>query len=369
MGTERVGIVGAGVMGAEIAGVAAAAGLDVSLVDAEPEALETARSRISRILERAGTEPAAAIELTTDDDELSDRDLVIEAVPERLELKTRLFRRLDEVAAPDAILASNTSGLSITTLARATSRPQRVLGLHFFNPASRMRLVEVVRGDDTSAEVLASATVLVERLGKIPIRVRECPGFLVNRILVRAMAEAYRAGGDPLETDAAVIESGPAPMGPYALGDLIGLDTLGAIQQDLARAYGDRFQDGGAIEAQTAAGRLGRKSGAGFFEYAQEADVGKRAQRDQPGADAYYLGALHEAALCVGDHVAGVPEVDLALELGAGWDHGPLTWADSQGLPALVERMQSLATDGQERYAPPAELSSRATADRRFRRG
>jgi enoyl-CoA hydratase/3-hydroxyacyl-CoA dehydrogenase len=367
MGTDRVGIVGAGVMGAEIAGAAAAAGLDVTLQDVSSDALETARKRIAKILERLDTGPSAALELTSDDGGLSDRDLVIEAVPENLELKAEVFRRLDDVVTEDAILASNTSGLSITTLARETRRPARVLGLHFFNPASRMQLVEIVRGDDTTADVMARATVIVERLGKTPVRVRECPGFLVNRILVRAITEAYRAHGDPHATDAAVISGGPAPMGPYALGDLIGLDTLGAIQQDLERAYGERFADGGVIGEHVTRGRLGRKSGAGFFDYSADAAVpditGARS-----GASAYYLGALHEAALCVGDDVAGIPEVDLALELGAGWSQGPLAWADSQGLASLLEQMQERVTLGNERFAPPAELATRAASGERFRR-
>lgn len=368
MGTDKVGVVGAGVMGAEIAGVAAAAGLDVTLQDVSPEALEIARARITKILERSGTVPGVALELTTDDGELSDRGLVIEAAPENLELKAGLFRRLDEVAAENAVLASNTSGLSITTLARETRRPGRVLGLHFFNPASRMRLVEVVRGGDTTAEALARATIVVKRLGKTPIRVRECPGFLVNRILVRAMVEAYRAEGEPHATDAAVISDGPAPMGPYSLGDLIGLDTLGAIQQDLERAYGDRFADGGTINAQVAKGRLGRKSGSGFFEYEGAAEVPGPTGEDSPGVQAYYLGALHEAALCVGDDVAGIPEVDLALELGAGWSEGPLAWADSRGLAPLLEEMNDRVSAGNERFAPPAELATRAAAGERFRR-
>lgn len=368
MGTDRVGVVGAGVMGAEIAGVAAAAGLDVTLQDVSPDALEIARARIAKILERLGTEPGAAVRLTTNDDELSDRNLVIEAAPENLELKAGLFRRLDEVAAEDAILASNTSGLSITTLARVTRRPERVLGLHFFNPASQMRLVEVVRGDDTTADVLARATIIVERLGKTPISVRECPGFLVNRILVRAMVEAYRTEGEPHTTDAAVISDGPAPMGPYALGDLIGLDTLGAIQQDLERAYGDRFADSGAIDAQVAQERLGRKSGAGFFEYGEAAEVADLTGEDSLGANAYYLGALHEAALCVGEHVAGIPEVDLALELGAGWSQGPLAWADSRGLASLLEEMNGRVAGGNERFAPPAEIVTRAATSEKFRR-
>lgn len=167
------------------------------------------------------------------------------------------------------LIASNTSGLSITTLAAATSRPTQVVGLHFFNPASVMKLVDLVRGEKTSDAALDTAEQFARGLGKTPVRVRECAGFLVNRVLIRAMVEAYRhadeIGAAPAAVDAAVVAAGPAPMGPFALADLIGIDTMEHVRRDLETAYGGRFLDAGVLAAKVEAGLLGRKSGRGFF--------------------------------------------------------------------------------------------------------
>ncbi|HWH15186.1 MAG TPA: 3-hydroxyacyl-CoA dehydrogenase family protein, partial [Miltoncostaeaceae bacterium] len=263
MEVGRLGVVGAGVMGSEIAWLGARAGLPVVLRDVAEDALAQGVAHTRRLTERAvargALEASAAEQLgarittTIDDADLAGCDLVVEAVPETMEVKLPVLRALDAALPPAALIASNTSGLSITGMARATSRPDRVLGLHFFNPASRMELVEVVAGADTSPRVLAAGEALARRLGKTPVRVRECPGFLVNRVLVRAMAAAYRAareaGVPAAEADRAVTDLAPVPMGPFALGDLIGLDTLAHIRGDLAAAYGARFDDGGVLDA------------------------------------------------------------------------------------------------------------------------
>jgi 3-hydroxyacyl-CoA dehydrogenase len=277
----------------------------------------------------------ARVTPTVDAAELGDCDLAIEAVPEILDVKREVFRVLDAALPPRALLASNTSGLSITALAAETSRPELVVGLHFFNPASVMKLVEVIRGETTSEATMAAAEELARALGKVPVRVRECPGFLVNRILVRALVEAYRhsaeIGADLAAADRAVIDDGPAPMGPFALGDLIGLDTLGHIQRDLEDAYGARFADGGEIGRRVDAGRLGKKSGAGFFDGdAPEADA------DAAGREVaarYYAGAIDEARRCVDEEIAAPDDVDAAMRYGCGWETGPLDWARSTGAP------------------------------------
>jgi len=335
---ERIGVVGAGLMGAEIAQVAAAAGAAVVLNDASGEMLERGIERIRRIGERRvargrwtaaqAEEVLARIAPADDLPALAGCGLVIEAITEVLEVKQDLMRRLDALLGPDAIIASNTSGLSITELGRATGRPDRVVGLHFFNPASVMRLVEVVRGEDTSDATADAAAAVAERMGKTPVRVRECPGFLVNRILVRALVEAYRHAGEigagRAAADAAVVEAGPAPMGPFALGDLVGLDTLLHVQRGLVEAYGERFTDGGLVEAEVARGRLGAKSGAGLLEGEAPDD----AAPDAPGrevAGRYYAGARDEARRCLDEGVVDDPgDVTTALTLGAGWSAGPL---------------------------------------------
>ena len=193
---RRMAVLGAGVMGSEIAQTAAAGGVEVVLLDSDPEALERGLAHVARICERRvqrgrmSAEDAQAIVArispTVDDAELARCDLAIEAVPEILEVKREVFRRLDTALPREALLATNTSGLSITALASETNRPDLVVGLHFFNPASVMKLVEVIRGETTTEATMIAAEDLARALGKVPVRVRECPGFLVNRILVRS---------------------------------------------------------------------------------------------------------------------------------------------------------------------------------------
>lgn len=334
-------VLGAGVMGSEIAQTAAAGGIDVVLLDTDPAALERGLAHIASIGDRRVkrgrmTEEEAAAVLSrvspaSDDAALADCDLAIEAVPEVMDIKRQVFRRLDAAMPDRGLLATNTSGLSVSEMAAETGRPDQVVGLHFFNPASVMKLVEVIRGATTSDQTMAAAEELATSLGKVPVRVRECPGFLVNRILLRAMVEAYRRaeelGADMAAADAATVARGPAPMGPFALGDLIGLDTLGHIQRDLREAYGERFDDAGQIARRVDAGRLGAKSGAGFFDGAPP-----EAEPDEAGrqvAERYYSAALDEARRCVDEEVAARDDVDTAMRYGCGWSAGPLEWAAS----------------------------------------
>ncbi len=332
----RMAVLGAGVMGSEIAYVGAAAGLGVVLLDADPAALARGMAHIESIgarrvakgrMDRAAADAIIArVRPAGDDGALAGCGIAVEAVPEVMAVKREVVARLDGALAAGALIASNTSGLSISEIARATARPELVLGLHFFNPASVMALVEVVRGDATSDATLAAGEELVRALGKVPVAVRECPGFLVNRILVRAMAEAYRtagaSGADRAAVDRAVVAGGPAPMGPFALGDLIGLDTMAHIRRDLAAAYGERFDDGGAVDAEVAGGRLGAKGGGGFLTGSEPGG-----DADDPGAvaaaAAYYAGALDEARRCVDEGVAAAADVAPAMRHGCGWSGGP----------------------------------------------
>jgi 3-hydroxyacyl-CoA dehydrogenase len=221
-------------------------------------------------------------------------------------------------------VATNTSGLSVTALADATATPSRLVGLHFFNPASTMRLVEVIAGAATDEDTVSRAIDLAGALGKTPVRVRECPGFVVNRVLVRAMAEAYRAAaGAPVDrraADQAVAEGGPAPMGPFALGDLVGLDVLESIRADLEAAYGDRFDDSGTLAPLVAQGRLGRKTGGGLVPDGDGSPTGT----EPVVAAIYYAAAMDEARRLADEGVASPGDIDLAMRLGAGWEQGPL---------------------------------------------
>jgi 3-hydroxyacyl-CoA dehydrogenase len=381
MAIEQIGVVGAGVMGSEIAHVAAGAGKRVVLRDVDEAALERGLSHVRSLGQkavRAGRMSAgdasallARIDPVTQDAALAECDLVVEAVTERLDVKRDVFTRLDAAVKPEAILASNTSGLSITAIGRETGRPDQVIGLHFFNPASVMRLVEVIRGEDTSEATMEAGQALARELRKVPVPVVECPGFLVNRILVRAMAEAYRhaaeIGASPVTVDASVAVTGPAPMGPFALGDLIGLDTMDHIQRDLRAAYGERFDDAGQLAARVALGKLGLKSGEGF--YAGRAPRGSTSDEGREVARRYYLGALTEACMCLDESIAALPDIDLAMRLGTGWKIGPLEWADRTGLRLLVARLEKLQRSAGDRFAPPPALLERAAAGRRFHEG
>lgn len=348
---KRVGVVGAGVMGSEIAQVGAAAGLAVRMYDSDAAALDRAIAHIGGICARRvargrlSEEEADAIlgRITTGTTPsvLADCDIVIEAVTEVMEVKRAVMAMLGALLPPEAIVASNTSALSISDLGVASGRPDRTLGLHFFNPASVMRLVEVVRGADTSDATADAGAALAAAIGKTPVVVRECPGFLVNRILLRALAVAYRVAGaehaDRGGTDTAVTASGPAPMGPFALGDLVGLDTLGNVLVDLRAAYGERFEDGGAVAEQVAAGRFGAKSGCGFFDAPSEG--GSVGVAEARASERYYLAAFDEACRCLEDEIASRDDIDRALELGAGWAFGPIAWANGLGIREVTARL------------------------------
>jgi 3-hydroxyacyl-CoA dehydrogenase len=331
---HTIGIVGGGTMGAEIAHVAAASGFTVLLADADlaraaggrDRALDIAMRRVARgrMTDDEAARVADGITPVADITALADVDAVIEAVPEDLALKIVVHRQIDGAVRADALVATNTSGLSVTALGDATAHPGRLIGLHFFNPASTMRLVEVIAGAATAPATTDRACMLARALGKDPVRVAECPGFVVNRVLVRAMAEAYRAAsGAPVDraaADALVVQGGPAPMGPFALGDLVGLDVLESIRADLERAYGDRFDDAGTVAPLVAAGNLGRKTGAGLVPDGDPVPTGT----EPMVAAVYYAAAMDEARRLADEGVASAADIDLAMRLGAGWDTGPL---------------------------------------------
>lgn len=278
---QQLGIVGTGLMGTGIAQVAAQAGLQVCLSDVREEALQAAlkrvRSGLERIKERGklGEDVAvvlARITTSTDLQPFASCDMVIEAIDENAERKCALFTRLDTVCAPQAVLASNTSSISITKIAAATTRPAQVVGMHFFNPVPAMPLVEVIRGVATSATTVATVTSLGERLGKTVVQVSDTPGFLVNRILVPLLIEAiytYQEGvASKEDIDQAVRLGLGHPMGPLTLADFIGLDTLLAICDVYYHEFGDpKYRAPILLRRYVTAGWLGRKSGKGFYEY------------------------------------------------------------------------------------------------------
>lgn len=276
MDFEHVLVVGAGQMGGGIAQVVAASGRRVSLHDSAPGAVERGLGAIERSLtklaEKGGADPAEVLARIEPADKLVPADLLIEAVVEDADVKADLFRRADETLPPAAILASNTSSIPITSLAAATARPDRVIGMHFFNPVPVLPLVEVIRGLDTSDETAAAIVALVRDLGKTPAEARDFPGFVSNRILMPFINEAAYAVlegvAEPEAIDTIAKLGFAHPMGPLALADLIGLDTCVAIMEVLQRGLGDpKYAPCPLLRQYVQAGRLGRKSGRGFYEY------------------------------------------------------------------------------------------------------
>ena len=273
---ERVLVVGAGQMGAGIAQVVAASGRAVLLHDTFPGAVERGLATIERSLgklhEKGGPAPGAVLARITPVDEITEAELMIEAIVEHADTKKELFRAADDALPAGSILASNTSSIPITELAAATSRPDRVIGMHFFNPVPVLALVEVIRADQTSDETAEAIVALARELGKTPAEANDFPGFVSNRILMPFVNEAAYAlmeGVAEAEAIDTVARLGFAhPMGPLALADLIGLDTCVAIMEVLHAGLGDpKYAPCPLLRRHVAAGRLGRKSGRGFYEY------------------------------------------------------------------------------------------------------
>ena len=379
-----VGIIGAGTMGGGIAQVALQAGHVVRLYDAAPGAVERAIGRIAENLARQATRDAPAgverdtsaaldrLEVAGSPTELAaGADLVIEAAVEDLAVKRDLFATLDRAAGPGAILATNTSALSVGAIAAATADPGRVVGLHFFNPAPRMALVEVVA--PPAREAVAGAAVdLMRAWGKTPVRCADTPGFIVNRVNRPFTLEALRIVEDRVattdEVDGAVRGEG-FPMGPFELMDLIGIDVNLAVARALYDAFDhdERFRPSPLQERLVADGHLGRKSGQGFYRY----EDGRRADRTAGGpvepemasaiVERVTLAIVNEAFRALGERVAGMADIDLGLRLGAGHPEGPFERMERLGGPSVARRsLERLARSVGRRFEPASALREEA---------
>jgi 3-hydroxyacyl-CoA dehydrogenase len=285
----KAAVVGAGTMGGEIAQVIASAGIPVVLKDVKQDFVDTGLTKARDVTQgqlgalvakekitqedadRQLEEILGRIEGTLEYKGFGDVDIVIEAVPERMEIKQAVFSELDAVTPGHAILASNTSSLSVTEMAEATTRPDKVCGFHFFYPASMMRLIEVIEGEESSEETLQAASNFAQQIRKTAVRCGEVPGFVVNRILTSAMSEVWRLteeeGFEVEEVDKLIKDSGTTPMGPYFLTDLLGLDTVLHVAEHLEESYGERFYVSERMKELVEAGNLGQKTGKGFYEH------------------------------------------------------------------------------------------------------
>jgi enoyl-CoA hydratase / 3-hydroxyacyl-CoA dehydrogenase len=383
----KAAVVGAGTMGGQIAQTIAAAGIPVVLKDVKDdlveaglaEARKVTAGQTAKLVERGKLNQAAAdaqvagivgrIHGTTAYDGFGDVDFVVEAVPERMDIKRAVFEDLDAVTPGHAILASNTSSLSITEIGEATSRPDKVCGFHYFFPASVMRLIEVVEGDDTAAETLQAAVAFAQTIRKMPITCAEVPGFVVNRVLNSALSEVWRMqeeqGLSIAKIDAAVTDSKTAPMGPFRLGDLLGLDTVLHVAEYLDASYPGRMHVPDGLRELVTAGKLGAKTGGDGFYSNGDAQLPGDADPDpQELADRFNLKALVEACLLVEEGVVSTKDLDLGMMTGAGLIPPPFARADATGLDDVVRRLETAADEWGERFAPPLLLRRLANQGR-----
>jgi 3-hydroxyacyl-CoA dehydrogenase/enoyl-CoA hydratase/3-hydroxybutyryl-CoA epimerase len=382
---RKAAVIGAGVMGSGIAQWLAARGMDVLLRDVETGQLARGLQRAAKLFSEArrrGLLSAAEAQAGMDrivpaevPVEMKSVDLVVEAAVEKVELKKRIFADLEERTRPETLLATNTSALSVTEISRTLRHPERVVGLHFFNPVHRMKLVEVVRGERTSDTTTETAVAFVQRIGKFPVVVRDRPGFLVNRILLPYLLEAvglFEGGADVAALDESMLEFG-MPMGPLRLLDEVGLDVASDVAQTLSSAFPDRMLMPEIFPELLGAKIQGRKGGEGFYTYQKGRDarvnptvlelrtrVDKASLTQEELQKRMVLLMINEAAMCLEERIVEDPQdVDFAMIMGTGFAPfrgGPLRYADSVGIATITDDLQRLNEAGERQFTPCARL-------------
>jgi len=386
----KAGVVGAGFMGGGIAQVITYSGLPVVLKDVSQEMLDKGMDALRSIYQRrvdrgkmSAGEMQEKVDLVTPTlsyDEFSDVDIVIEAVPEVMSIKSKVFAELNEVCPEHTIFASNTSALSISEMGAATKRPHKMIGMHFFSPAHVMKLVEVIPGLDTSQETIDDVVMFAESLRKIPVTVQECPGFLVNRLLMPYLNEATLAlqegAATAQEVDEAMVGFG-WPMGPFTLMDMLGIDVIYHTGEYMSSEYGGKTP--ALFKMLFDAGRLGEKAGAGFYGYGDQTDEpvkamikqlqdeGKAATGTEFSWQRLMMPMINEAVLCVMENISPPDKIDMAAIAGIGMKYGeermgPLQLADVLGLDTVLEDLEKFQTQHGDRFRPARLLKTRVRA-------
>ncbi len=392
----KAAVIGAGAMGAEIAQVISYSGLPVILKDINDELVQKGLKHIREIYQkRVDKGKMSSVDLeskmnliqpATGYEPLKEIDIVIEAVPEKMEIKKNVFQELDKICPSYTIFASNTSALSISEMARATARPEKVIGMHFFYPAHVMKLVEVIPGALTSEETTQTVTAFTESLRKIPVKVGECAGFLVNRLLMPYLNEAafcLQEGADSVQKiDDTMVRFG-MPMGPFTLVDNLGLDICYDVVQTLLKAYGERMKPAEIWQEMYTLKRLGKKNGIGFYNYSGDTNddtisrlirviqdklrvgAGPRARPNSEGqtqgsAPAFIperllFSMVNEAILCIEEKIANAWDIDMAMMAGVGFPQsteGLLHYADSVGLDVILDQLKRFQQEHGIRFKP-----------------
>ena len=352
-------VIGSGAMGHGIAQILAMAGYEIAMVDISDDILKKAKERIKwsldkftekRRIRREDADAALSrIKTTSDYEEAAqDADLAIEAAPEKMEIKKKVLSTIDSIAPSNAILASNTSTLSITEMGRATRRPDKVAGMHFFNPPQLMALIEVIKGEETSQDTIDTLVELAKKLGKTPVLVKkDVRGFIVNRILGSVFNEAFWAfkrGEASMEgIDASAKYTGGFPMGWFELADFVGLDIAYEVGKVLQDAYGERFKlCTQLVEPLIKERKFGQKTGVGFYDWTNGRPRIPFNLLNEYDVDRSWAVAVNEAAWLVNDGAADPEDIDTGMKLGTYWPSGPCEYADRTGLDSIANKLKEL---------------------------
>lgn len=383
---NKVGVLGAGSMGSGIVQIAATNKHQVTLVDLNEEALVKAstglKNILSRLVQKEKIDQATAdnimgrITFSTSTKDLAECDLIIEAIIENLEVKKKVFAQLESITSPNCILASNTSSLSIASIAAACKKPERVIGIHFFNPAPLMPLVEIIPAVQTSEATKTTARALIDNWGKVTVLAKDTPGFIVNRVARPFYGEAlriYEEGvADFATIDWAMTEIGGFRMGPFTLMDYIGNDINYTVTETVFEAfyYDPRYKPSFTQKRHSEAGWYGRKSGRGYYNYADEANMPEPNKDKILGTVIFnriLVMLINEAVDALFLNIASKEDIDLAMTKGVNYPKGLLKWADEIGLKNVLQQLETLFNEyGEDRYRPSVLLRRMVRENKNF---